>query len=89
MRIFLQHSKSALFFQGAGTWTRDMNVAFDFEHSQRAIEYAHSQRLAGTQIVVVFIDEDSIETVPVPIEVLPPPGGALMLPERMVQPLMG
>ena len=68
MRIVLQHSKSSLYFQGPGTWTRQLGEAFDFGHTQRAMNVARQYRLTGVQVIVAFIDSDEVETHIFPIE---------------------
>jgi len=66
--IILQHIKSGLYFQGPGTWTRQLGEAFDFGHTQRAMGFARQHRLTGVQVIVAFIDSDQIETHLFPIE---------------------
>ena len=68
MRIVLQHIKSGLYFQGPGTWIRDLNEAFDFAHTRRAMDFARQRRLTGVQVIVAFIDSDQVETHLFPIE---------------------
>ena len=70
MRIILQHTKSALYFQGPGTWTKELGEAFDFGHTQRAMVFARQHRLTGLQVIVAFIDTDQVETHVFPIESL-------------------
>ena len=68
MRIVLQHVRSLLYFCGPGTWTRELSEAVDFRHSQHAIEFAREHRLTGVQVMVAFIDADSVEAHTFPIE---------------------
>jgi len=68
MRIVLQHTKSELYFQGPGTWTRQLGEAFDFLHTQRAIDFARQHRLTGVQVIVAFLESDQVETHIFPIE---------------------
>jgi len=68
MRIVLQHVKSALYFQGPGTWTKDLNEAFDFGHTRRATDFARQRQLTGVQVIVAFIDSDQVETHLFPID---------------------
>src|SRR6266404_2804008 len=70
MSIVLQHIRSSLYFQGPGTWARELHDAFDFGHSQCAIEYSRQFRPTGVQAIVVFIDSDRVETHTFPIESL-------------------
>ena len=66
MKILLQHARTQLFFRALGDWTANPYEAFDFEHSQKAIEFAHQHRLSGVQIAVKFIDSQLVEVFPVP-----------------------
>ena len=68
MKIVMQHTRSSLYFQGPGTWTRELSEAFDFGHTQRAMDFARQSRLTGVQVIVVFIDSDQVETHIFPIE---------------------
>lgn len=72
MSIVLQHIRSLLYFQGPGSWARELGEAFDFGHSQRAIDYTRLHRLSGMQVIVVFIDNDQVETHIFPIQPPPP-----------------
>jgi len=72
MSIVLQHVRSSLYFLGPGSWTRERSEAFDFGHSQRAIDYTRLHRLSGMQVIVVFIDNDQVETHIFPIQPTPP-----------------
>lgn len=67
MRILLQHVRTQLFLKSLGNWTANPYEAFDFEHSQRAIEFAEKNQLQGIQILVKFIDSQFDEAVPLPI----------------------
>ena len=66
MRILLQHARTRLYFKGLGDWTANPYDAFDFQHSQRAIDFARQHSLSGVQIAVKFIDCESDEVVPLP-----------------------
>lgn len=66
MRILLQHVRTQLFLKSLGNWTANPYEAFDFEHSQRAIEFAENNQLQGVQILVKFIDGQFDEAVPLP-----------------------
>jgi hypothetical protein len=65
MRILLQHARTGLYFRALGDWTANSAEAFDFQHSQRAIDFAHKHAISGVQIAVTFID-DSDEVFPLP-----------------------
>lgn len=66
MRILLQHVRTQLFLKSLGNWTANPYEAFDFDHSQRAIEFAEQNQLNGVQILVKFIDSQFDEAVPLP-----------------------
>jgi hypothetical protein len=68
MRILLQHIRTQLFLKSLGNWTANPYEAFDFQHSQRAIEFAEKNQLQGIQILVKFIDSQFDEAVPLPLE---------------------
>ncbi len=66
MRILLQHARTQLYFKGLGDWTANPYDAFDFQHSQRAIDLARDQGLTGVQIAVRFSDSEFDEIAPLP-----------------------
>ena len=66
MRILLQHTRTQLYFRGLGDWTANPYDAFDFQHSQRAIDLAQDQGLTGVQIAVRFNDSEFDEIAPLP-----------------------
>jgi hypothetical protein len=66
MKILLQHARTQLFFRGLGDWTANPFDAFDFQHSQKAIDFAQEHRIQGVQIAVKFIDSQFDETFPLP-----------------------
>ena len=72
MSIVVQHIKSGLYYHGPGSWMRELNGAFDFGHSQSAINFVRQSRLSGVAVVVAFIDNGAVETHTIPIESLPP-----------------
>ena len=64
MKILLQHSRTRLYFRGLGDWTANPQEAFDFQHSQRATDFAYQNRLSGVQIAVRFFDSQFDEVFP-------------------------
>jgi hypothetical protein len=66
MRILLQHARTGLYLRGLGDWTPNPNDAFDFQHSQKAIDFACKHGIIGVQIAVRFIDSECDEVVPLP-----------------------
>ena len=75
MRILLQHARTQLYLRGLGDWTANPYDAFDFQHSQKAIDFARDHRLSGVQIAVKFIDSEFDE-----VAALPPLAHALSQP---------
>ncbi len=47
-------------------WTDNPNLAFDFVHSQRAIDLVRKHRIENVQLAVKFIDGQWDEIVPLP-----------------------
>jgi hypothetical protein len=66
MRILLQHVRTQLYLRSLGNWTLNPLEAFDFQHSQRAIDFARENGLTGVQIVVKFSDSQYDEMFPLP-----------------------
>ena len=69
MKILLQHARTQLYFRGLGDWTANPFEAFDFQHSQKAIDFAREHKMAGVQIAVKFIDSQFDEIFPLPAAV--------------------
>lgn len=69
MKILLQHARTQLYLRSLGNWTADPLAAYDFRHSQRAIDFARDHSITGVQIAVKFLREerDEVPAVPVPI----------------------
>ena len=66
MRILLQHTRTHLYLKGLGDWTANPYDAFDFQHSQKAINFARDHGLTGVQIAVKFFDSEFDEVAPLP-----------------------
>jgi len=64
MRILLQHARTRLYLRGLGDWTANPQDGFDFQHSQKAVDFAHQHTLTGVQIAVKFIDSQFDEIFP-------------------------
>jgi hypothetical protein len=69
MKILLQHSRTQLYLRGLGDWTPDSNQAYDFGHSQRAIDFAREHYIIGVQIAVKFVDPEFDEVFPLPANI--------------------
>lgn len=66
VRILLQHARTQLYLRSLGNWTMNPLEAFDFQHSQRAVDFARQNDLAGVQIAIKFIDGQYDEVFPLP-----------------------
>lgn len=66
MKILLQHTRTLLFLRTRETWTRSDFEARDFQHSQKAIEFAHGNNLQDVQIAIVLGGGDENVVAPVP-----------------------
>lgn len=66
MKILLQHTRTQLYVRSLGNWTANPHEAYDFQHSQRAIDFAHEHGLSAVQIAVKFIDSAFDEVFPLP-----------------------
>ena len=66
MRILLQHMRTQQYLCGLGRWTSNPFEALDFQHSQKAIEFAREHNISGIQIAVKFLDNQFDEVVPLP-----------------------
>lgn len=66
MKILLQHVRTQLYLRSLGNWTANPMDGHDFQHSQRAIDFARDHSLNGVQIAVKFIDSEFDEVFPLP-----------------------
>lgn len=66
MKILLQHARTQLYVRSLGNWTANPLEAYDFQHSQRAINFAREHALSGVQIAVRFTDSQFDEVFPLP-----------------------
>lgn len=67
MKILLQHARTQLYLRSLGNWTADSRQAYDFRHSQRAIDFAREHSVTGVEIAVKFMDSEVAETFAIPI----------------------
>ena len=58
--------RTKLYVRSLGNWTANPLDAFDFQHSQRAIDFAQEHCLTAVQIAVKFIDAEFDEVFPLP-----------------------
>jgi hypothetical protein len=66
MKILLQHTRTQLYVRSLGNWTANPLEAYDFQHSQRAIDFARQHGLSAVQIAVKFVDSECDEVFPLP-----------------------
>lgn len=66
MKILLQHIRTQLYLRSLGNWTANPLEAHDFQHSQRAIDFAREHALHGVQIAVKFVESQFDEVFPLP-----------------------
>ena len=66
MRILLQHTRTGLYLRSLGNWSSSPYEALDFQHSQRAIDFARTNQLGGIQIAVRFLDSEYDEIAALP-----------------------
>ena len=66
MKILLQHARTQLYLRSLGNWTANPLEGLDFQHSQRAIDFAREHSIGGVQIAVKFTDSEFDEVVPLP-----------------------
>ena len=69
MKILLQNVHSKLFFCLLDVWTEHPQAAFDFRHSEQALEYVRKRNMKDVQLVVKFEDPQWDEVLPVPLMV--------------------
>ena len=69
MKILLQNLRTKLYCDLLGVWTDNPSLAYDFRHSNRAVDYARLKGLADVQLVVNFEDPAWAKVAPVPVPV--------------------
>ena len=69
MRILLQNPQNKLFVSRNDNWTPSAHLAYDFRHSQQALDFVRTQNLKEVQLVVKFDDSQWDEIVPLPLMV--------------------
>jgi hypothetical protein len=58
MKILLQHRHTLQYVRTVDSWTKDATDAYDFMHSQRAIDFAHEHDLTDVYVAVKFLGGD-------------------------------
>lgn len=66
MKILVQSSQTMQWFRRTDMWTENVGEAFDFQHSQRALDFIRKHNLHFVQLVVSFPDPNSDVTVRLP-----------------------
>ena len=66
MKILVQSSRTLKWLRRMDVWTDNMQEAFDFQHSQRALDFIYRHKLTFVQLVVAFPDPNSDVTVRLP-----------------------
>ena len=66
MRILLQHTRTQLYVRSLGNWCANPHEAYDFQHSQRAVDFAREHALTAVQVAVKFIESEFDEVFPLP-----------------------
>ena len=72
MRILLQHRRSLQYVQTADAWTKSDGKAYNFLHSQKAIDFAHEHNMSDVYVTVKFLGGDPDVSVPVPHRLIQP-----------------
>jgi hypothetical protein len=79
MKILLQHTQTLQYLRADKSWTRKDAEAFNFQHSQKAIEFAHEHQIRDAYVAVKFIDgEDIVAPIPEMPMPLPATGNAFV-----------
>ena len=72
MKILLQHARTQLYLRSLGNWTANPLEAYDFRHSQRAIDFARDHSITGVEIAIKFRSMEGEETFAIPVHATEP-----------------
>ena len=64
MKVLLQNKKTRLFLKEPGAWTQDVNEAFEFINSGKAIDFAFEQQLADVHVLLWFKEQNYSLAIP-------------------------
>jgi len=64
MKTLLRHTRTGLYFQGAGNWTNDPQNGYDFRFIDRALHYIKTWEMTEVEIAFAFDDAQSVMTLP-------------------------
>lgn len=70
MKILLQHTQTLQYLRGDTTWTRKDAEAYNFQHSQKAIDFARANNIKDVYVAVKFVDGEDV-AIPLPEMPLP------------------
>jgi hypothetical protein len=63
MKTLLRHTRTGLYFQGAGNWTSDPQNGYDFRFIDRAVHYVETWEMKEVELAFAFEDPQGIKTV--------------------------
>ncbi len=81
MRVLLQNKKTRLFAQETGEWTINIEEAFVFLNSDKAIDFAFEHKLPDVHLVFWFKDQNYCLTLPFQKEDEDEPSGSVPSPQ--------
>ena len=64
MKILLQNKKTRLFLKEPGAWTQDINDAFEFINSGKAIDFSFEQKLTDVHVLLWFKEQNYSLAIP-------------------------
>ena len=64
MKVLLQNKKTRLFLKEPGAWTQDINEAFEFINSGKAIDFAFEQQLSDVHVLLWFKEQNYSLAIP-------------------------
>jgi hypothetical protein len=68
MKILLQDRHTLQYLRTVDSWTKNESEAYNFLHSQKAIDFAHDHDLVDVYVTVKFLGDDPEFSVPLPIK---------------------
>jgi len=81
MKVLLQNKKTRLFVQETGAWTINIEEAFGFINSDKAIDFAFEQQLSDVHLVLWFKEQNYCLTLPFQKEDQDTPSGSVPNPK--------
>jgi len=64
MKVLLQNKKTRLFLKEPGAWTQDINDAFEFINSGKAIDFAFEHQLTDVHVLLWFKEQNYSLAIP-------------------------